>query len=167
MKKRRINALDLIQRIEKLARERVTSQEVVAIDAYRTLKNRFNPKVILVIEDDENMQKLMARIFPDNEGFEVRMASDGTALTSILDEITPDIILMDIGLPWINGYELTELIKSHREMKHIPIVMVSGHTQEEDIKRAFQVGADEFIQKTFDIEQLKQTVTRLLKLQDR
>lgn len=161
MAKKKVNAFDLIQKIEKLAKERVVSQPVVELSEFRSMKNKLDPKIILVIEDDENMQAVMSRIFTA-EGFELRMAADGTELTGILDEVTPDIILMDIGLPWINGFELAELIKNHREMKKIPIIFVSGQASEEDITRAFQIGADDFIKKPFEIDQLKATVTKFL-----
>lgn len=161
MAKKKVNAFDLIQKIEKLAKERVVSQPVVELDEFRSMKNKLEPKVILVIEDDENMQNVMTRIFAQ-DGYELRVAADGTELTSILDEVTPDIILMDIGLPWINGFELAELIKNHREMNKIPIVFVSGQASEEDISRAYQIGADDFIKKPFEIDQLKSTVTKYL-----
>jgi two-component system, OmpR family, aerobic respiration control protein ArcA len=159
--KKKVNAFDLIQKIEKLAKERVTSQPVVELSQFRSIKNKRDPKIILVIEDDETMQGVMARIFSGEE-YEVRLASDGTDLTSVLDEVTPDIILMDIGLPWINGFELTELIKNHREMKKIPIVFVSGQSTEEDVTQAYQLGADEFIKKPFDMDHLKSVVVKLL-----
>lgn len=161
MAKKRVNAFDLIQKIEKLAKERVASGQVVELDQFRQIKNKLEPKIILVIEDDESMQNVIKRIF-DQDGYELRLASDGTELTGILDEVTPDVILMDIGLPWINGFELAELIKNHREMKRIPIIFVSGQASEQDVTRAYQIGADDFIKKPFDIEQLKESVTKQL-----
>jgi two-component system, OmpR family, aerobic respiration control protein ArcA len=159
--KKKVNAFDLIQKIEKLAKERVVSQPVVELNEFRSMKNKLEPKIILVIEDDENMQAVMTRIFAE-DGYELRLAADGTELTGVLDEVTPDIILMDIGLPWINGFELAELIKNHREMKKIPIIFVSGQASEEDVTRAYQIGADDFIKKPFEIDQLKATVTKYL-----
>lgn len=161
MAKKKVNAFDLIQKIEKLTKERVASQHVVALDQFRQITKKLDPKVILVIEDDESMQAVLKRIF-SQEGYDLRVAADGTELTGILDEITPDIILMDIGLPWINGFELAELIKNHREMKKIPLIFISGQASEEDITKAYQVGADEFIKKPFEIDHLKQTVEQLL-----
>lgn len=161
MAKKKVNAFDLIQKIEKLTKERVASQPVVTLDQFRQIKKKLDPKVILVIEDDESMQAVLKRIF-SQDGFDLRVAADGTELTGVLDEITPDIILMDIGLPWINGFELAELIKNHREMKKIPLIFISGQASEEDISKAYQVGADEFIKKPFEIDHLKQTVEQLL-----
>ena len=163
MAKKKVNALDLIQKISKLTKERMTSPDVVALDQFRDFKNKADPKTLLIIEDDETMRSAMKRIF-EVDGFSVRLASDGTELSVILDEITPDLILMDIGLPWINGFELAQLMKEHKEIKKIPLVFVSGQASDEDLKKAFAIGADDFIKKPFDIEKLRKTVKTLLKV---
>jgi two-component system aerobic respiration control protein ArcA len=163
MAKKKVNALDLIQKIEKLAKERMTSQEVVPLDQFRDLKRKSDPKTILIIEDDETMRSAMKRIF-EAEGFNLRLASEGTELSVILDEVTPDLILMDIGLPWINGFELAQLLKDHKELKKIPLVFVSGQASDEDLKKAFAIGADDFVKKPFEIEKLRKTVHTLLKI---
>ena len=163
MAKKKVNALDLIQKIEKLTKERMTSGDVVALDQFREFKNKVDPHTILIIEDDETMQTALKRIF-EADGFNTRLASDGSELTVILDQVTPDLILMDIGLPWINGFELAQLLKDHRELKKIPLVFVSGQASEEDLKRAFALGADDFIKKPFEIDKLRKTVATLLKI---
>lgn len=163
MAKKKVNAVDLIQKIEKLTKERMASQDVVELDQFRDLKKKMDPKTLLIIEDDETMRSAMKRIF-ESDGFNIRLASDGTELSVILDEVTPDLILMDIGLPWINGFELAQLLKDHREIKRIPLVFVSGQASEEDLKRAFAIGADDFIKKPFEIEKLRKTVHALLKV---
>lgn len=163
MAKKKVNALDLIQKIEKLTKERMTSGEVVPLDQFRDFKKRTDPRTILIIEDDETMRSAMKRIF-EVDGFNIRLASDGTELSVILDEVTPDLILMDIGLPWINGFELAGLLKDHKELKKIPLVFVSGQSSDEDLKRAFAIGADDFVKKPFEIEKLRKTVQTLLKI---
>lgn len=161
--KKKVNALDLIQKIEKLTKERMASQDVVPLDQFRDFKNKIEPRTILIIEDDETMRTAMKRIL-ETDGFNIRLASDGTELSVILDEVTPDLILMDIGLPWINGFELAQLLKEHREIKKIPLVFVSGQASDEDLKRAFAIGADDFVKKPFEIEKLRKTVQVLLKI---
>lgn len=163
MAKKKVNALDLIQKIEKLTKERMTSPEVVQLDQFRDFRNKVEPRTILIIEDDETMRTALKRIF-ESDGLQTRLASDGTELSVIMDEITPDLILMDIGLPWINGFELAQLLKEHKEIKKIPLVFVSGQASEEDLKRAFAIGADDFIKKPFEIDKLRKTVQALLKI---
>ncbi|PIS11188.1 MAG: response regulator [Bdellovibrio sp. CG10_big_fil_rev_8_21_14_0_10_47_8] len=164
MAKKKINASDLIKKIEKLTRERMASGEVVELQNFRDLKNKIEHKTLLVIEDDETMRLAMKRIF-EVDGFVVKLAADGTELSGILDDTTPDLIIMDVGLPWLNGFELAQMLKEHKDLKKIPLIFVSGKTSDEDIKRAFEIGADDYIKKPFEIEKLKKTVATLLKLQ--
>jgi two-component system aerobic respiration control protein ArcA len=163
MAKKKINASDLIAKIEKLAKSRMASGEVVELNNFRDLKKKVEPKVILVIEDDETMRAALKKIF-EMDGFIVRLAADGTELSVALEDISPDMILLDIGLPWLNGFELAQMLKDHKELKKIPLIFVSGKTSDEDIKRAFEIGANDFIKKPFEIEKLKKTVNALLKI---
>lgn len=161
--KKKINAQDLIDKIEKITKARMASGEVVQLDNFRDLKNKIEAKTLLIIEDDETMRSAMKRIF-ELDGFVVKLAADGTELSAVLEDSSPDLILLDIGLPWLNGFELAQLLKEHKDLKKIPLVFVSGKTSEEDIKKAFEIGADDFVKKPFEIEKIKKTVHALLKL---
>lgn len=163
MAKKKINAQDLITKIEKITKARMASQDVVQLDNFRELKQKLDQKTILVIEDDETMRNAMKRIF-ELDGFIVKLAADGTELSKVLDDASPDLILLDIGLPWLNGFELAQLLKEHRDLKKIPLIFVSGKTSDDDVKKAFELGADDFIKKPFEIEKLKKTVATLLKI---
>jgi two-component system, OmpR family, aerobic respiration control protein ArcA len=163
MSKTRINTRDLVKKIEKITKERMTGESVVDLHSFRELKNKQNPKTILVIEDDETMRNALKRIF-ETDGMAVKTAADGTQLALVLDDNPIDLIILDIGLPWINGLELAKLLKEHEDLKHIPLIFVSGKTSEFDVKRGFEAGADDYIKKPFDIEKRKKTVHTLLKL---
>lgn len=163
MAKKKVNAKDFIDKIERLARSRMASGEVVDIANFRDLKKKIDSKTILVIEDDETMRSAMKRIF-EPDGFIMKLAADGTELSLILDESTPDLILCDVGLPWINGFELGQMLKEHKELKKIPLVFVSGKSSDEDVKKAFSIGADDYIKKPFDVDKLRKTVFTLLKI---
>ena len=165
MSKRKINATDLIKKIEKITKARMASGEVVDLQNFRDLKKKIDPPVILVIEDDETMRMAIKRIF-EIDGYIVKMAADGTELSGLLEDTSPDLILMDIGLPWLNGFELGQMLKEHKDLKKIPLIFVSGKTSEEDVKKAFEIGADDFIKKPFEVEKLKKAVRVLLKLSD-
>lgn len=161
MAKKKINTQDLVTKIERITRSRMASGPVVELDSFRDLKKKVDPKVILVIEDDETMRNAMKRIF-ESEGYVVKTASDGSELSIALDDGPPDLILMDVGLPWMNGFELAQLLKEHKDLSKIPLVFVSGKTSEEDMKQAFDLGADDYIKKPFDVEKLRKTVATLL-----
>lgn len=163
MAKKKVNAHDLIAKIEKITKARMASQDVVSLDSFREMKNKMDPKTILVIEDDETMRAAMKKIF-EADNYVVKLAADSSELSAILEELTPDLILMDVGLPWLNGFELAQMLKEHHDLKKIPLVFVSGKTGDEDVKKAFEVGADDYIKKPFEIEKLKKTVQALLKI---
>ncbi len=163
MSKSKINTTDLVKKIEKITKERMTQESVVDLRSFRELKNRENPRTILVIEDDETMRNAIKRIF-EADGLTVKTAADGTQLSSVLDDNPIDLIILDIGLPWINGLELAKLLKDHDDLKQIPLIFVSGKTSDFDVKRGFEAGADDYIKKPFDIEKIKKTVQTLLKL---
>lgn len=163
MKNRKINATDLVKKIEKLAKSRIAGQDVVSLDAFRDTKVKAEPKSILVIEDDESMRGALKRIL-DSEHYISRIAADATELSTVLDDHPIDLILLDIGLPWINGFELAQMLKEHRDLKSIPLVFISGNASEEDIKHAFKLGADDFLKKPFDIDLLKKTIRTLLRV---
>ena len=162
-KGKKINTKDLVKKIEKITKEKITQAEVVSLDEYRTLVQKSNQCTLLVIEDDETMRAAMKRIF-EGEGYKVLTAADGTQLSAVLDDNMVDLIMMDVGLPWINGYELAKLLKEHAELKKIPLIFVSGKTSDEDVKKGFEVGADDYIKKPFDVEAIKKAVATLLKI---
>jgi two-component system aerobic respiration control protein ArcA len=141
----------------------MASEPVVPLSHFRDFKKKIEPKTLLIIEDDETMRAAMIRIF-EADNYIVKAASDGTELARALDDIPPDVIILDIGLPWMNGFELAQLLKEHKDLKKIPLIFVSGKTSDEDMKKAFEIGADDFIKKPFEIENLRKTVETLLKI---
>ncbi|MNJ93318.1 Aerobic respiration control protein ArcA [compost metagenome] len=165
MKDKKISTKDLVSKIEKMTKARIASQEVVSLDQFREAKKKLDPKIILVIEDDETMRMALKRIL-ESEGYVLKLAADATELSTVLDDQPVDLILLDVGLPWINGFELAQLLKDHKDLKKIPLVFVSGKASEEDMKKAFEIGADDYIKKPFDVDKLKKTVHTLLKLNE-
>jgi two-component system, OmpR family, aerobic respiration control protein ArcA len=165
MKTKKISTKDLVLRIEKITKNRIAAQPVVSLDEFRIAKTKLEPKCLLIIEDDETMRVALQRIFQP-EGYILKMAADATELSIVLDDTPVDLILLDVGLPWINGFELAQLLKEHKDLKKIPLVFVSAMSSDDDMKRAFELGANDYIKKPFDIDKLKKTVTTLLKLNE-
>ena len=160
---KKIDAKELVAKIERLARERMASGDVVDLKSVRDLKEKKRKPSVLVVEDDDTMRAALKRIL-ESDGLDVRSAADGTQLGEALGDVPVDLILLDVGLPWINGLELAKLLKEHDALKEIPLVFISGKTSEFDIKRGFEAGADDYIKKPFEIEKVKKTVRTLLKL---
>ncbi|MCB9073271.1 MAG: response regulator [Bdellovibrionaceae bacterium] len=163
MAKKSLDTKILVDKIEKLTKERLTQESVVSLEEFRKLRTNKESKCLLIIEDDETMRAAMKRIF-EGEGFKVKTAADGTQLASVLDDSPIDLIILDIGLPWINGYELAKLLKEHEDLKNIPLIFVSGKTSDLDVKKGMNLGADEYIKKPFDVDYIKAVVSKLLKI---
>ncbi len=159
---KKLSTETLIQKIEKLTKQRMAEQPVVELNQFRDAKNKMNPTNILVIEDDETQRTSLKRIL-EAEGYAVKLAADSAELTQILDEDHEiHFIIMDVGLPWINGFELAQMIKEHRELKRIPLIFLSAQAEQEDFDKAREVGASDYIKKPFDIDKLKIRIKELL-----
>ncbi|MCB0361331.1 MAG: response regulator [Bdellovibrionales bacterium] len=167
MGKKKPNKIDtrrFIDKVKKMAKDRMSEGKVVSLDSFRSVDMDF-PRKILIIEDDETMRKAMKRIF-EADGYEVVTVSDGTHLSQVLDDKPMDLIILDIGLPWINGFELAQLMKEDPDLKSIPLIFVSGRTGDGDIRKGFEIGAVDFVKKPFDVEKIRKTVRTLLYLNE-
>jgi len=99
--------------------------------------------VILVVEDDEANQELVLR-FLRRSGYQVLLAADGNAGIHAARQHVPDLILMDLGLPGLDGWEAAQRIKSAPETAHIPIIALTAHTISDDVRKAVEVGIDAY-----------------------
>ena len=120
-------------------------------------------KKILVIDDEERNLRLMeAMLIP--LGYEVSLARDGEAALGMVKNISPDLILLDIMMPKMDGFEVARRLKSDDETKIIPIVMVTALQEVEDRVKALETGADDFLSKPVDKTELRARVASLLKV---
>src|SRR5512133_3387065 len=118
-------------------------------------------KKILIVEDEESLLKLES-ILLTSKGYEVRGVPNGMAALESLKEEQPDLILLDIMLPEIDGFEVCRRIKSEPTTKHIPIIMLTAKKSREDMARGEQVGADWYITKPFKSAMVIETIQRFL-----
>jgi two-component system aerobic respiration control protein ArcA len=160
---KRINTRNLVQQIERLTRERMMKDQIVDLDEVRRLRQRQARRTILLIEDDDTIRAALVRVL-EGEGYRVMAAADGSQLSTLLNDTPLDLIMLDIGLPWINGFELAEMMKSHHDLKDLPLIFLSARTSDEDVKKGFEVGADDYIKKPFDLDKVKRTVKTLITL---
>ena len=103
---------------------------------------------ILVVEDDVNTRKLMQAVLSQN-GYEPVPAADGVEALDILDKKHIDLILLDIMMPRMDGYEFTEIIRGNQMLRDIPILMVTARQEDIDKIRGLGLGADDYIEKPF------------------
>ena len=119
-------------------------------------------KNILVVEDDLDIRELISFNLA-NEGHQVFEANDGEVGIDKARNNNPDLILLDLMLPGIQGLDVCRIIKSDQETKEIPILMVTAVGQEEDIVKGLETGADDYITKPFSIKVLIARVNAVLK----
>ncbi len=117
---------------------------------------------ILVIEDTEDNRQIMRDLLT-SVGFEVLEAGDGLAGVAAARQHKPDVILMDIQLPEIDGYEATRRIKAIPELASIPIIAVTSYALSGDEERTRQAGCDGYVAKPFSPRQLLAQVRSFLK----
>lgn len=115
---------------------------------------------ILVVEDDRNAAKL-TRIMLNNAGYQVELANNGEEALRVLDNVYIDLILLDVMMPEMNGYELTEIIRSNGH--DVPILMVTAKQLAEDKYQGFIAGADDFLTKPVDEMELLYRIKALLR----
>jgi two-component system cell cycle response regulator DivK len=118
-------------------------------------------KRILVIEDTEDNRKILRDLLT-NAGFELIEALDGESGIRMAAQERPDLILMDIQLPIVNGYEATRRIKANPDTKHIPIVAVTSYALSGDEAKAREAGCDGYIAKPFSPRNLLAKVREFL-----
>jgi two-component system cell cycle response regulator DivK len=116
---------------------------------------------ILIVEDNEASRDALSRRFARRD-YRVIVAADGAQGVTLAMTETPDIILMDLGLPVIDGWEATRALKADFGTRHIPIVVLSAHAMAADRDTALAAGADEFDTKPIRFEQLLAKVELLL-----
>jgi DNA-binding response OmpR family regulator len=107
------------------------------------------------------MRKALVKLL-ESDGYQVISAADGTQLEKVFSQDSEDLIVLDIGLPWVNGLELTKVLKSHVDLKDIPVVLVSGLGSQEDLDRGLKLGAEAYIRKPFDVDTLLSTIKNLV-----
>jgi two-component system alkaline phosphatase synthesis response regulator PhoP len=118
-------------------------------------------KRILVVDDEVDLVETIR--FPlEMEGFTVLVSYNGEDALNQARKESPDLILLDLMLPKLDGYKVCRLLKFDERYKHIPILMLTAKTQEKDKLLGKETGADEYITKPFDIDELMKKVKAYL-----
>jgi DNA-binding response OmpR family regulator len=149
------------KQLDHITRRKLSEQKVVSISEFRDIKKSKQKISVLVVDDEEIMRNALKRVL-EGENYNVLLAEDGYALSHFLETTILDVILLDVNLPWVDGFELVHLIKSHSVLKDVPVIMVSGRKSTDDIQRAMALGASDFISKPFDVDFLLNTIKKNL-----
>jgi two-component system, cell cycle response regulator DivK len=118
------------------------------------------PKILLVEDNELNRDMLSRRL--QRKGYTVVTAHDGEEGHSLAHSESPDIILMDISLPVMDGWEVTRRLKASEATRHIPIIALTAHALVTDRTKAFEVGCDDYDTKPVDFGRLSEKIDSLL-----
>lgn len=117
----------------------------------------------MIVEDDVIVARMLGHTL-SQRGFSVNIASDGKmAIESIIGQPPPTLVLLDIILPFFDGFEVLEKIRNQQTWKDVAIIMLTSKTQEPSVVRAFDAGADDYMTKPFQIEELMARIRRLVR----
>jgi len=118
------------------------------------------PTVLLVEDNELNRDMLSRRL--TKRGFDVSIAKDGAEALDAVRANRPDVILMDMSLPVMNGWEATTALKQHPETSAIPVIALTAHAMSGDREKAMEAGCDEFETKPVDLPRLLEKMQALL-----
>ena len=123
------------------------------------LKNR--PLTVLVVEDDDELRETLQAEF-EFEGLTAVTATNGSEAVTTAQRLQPDLILMDVMMPVMDGIEATKIVKGNEQTKHIPIIMLTAAGNREDIVAGLEAGAIDYITKPFFMPELKARLRSIL-----
>jgi len=118
------------------------------------------PKILLVEDNETNRDMLSRRLV--RKGYEVVMAFDGRQAVEMAASETPDLILMDMSLPVIDGWEATRQVKASPATRSIPVIALTAHAMADDRDKAMRAGCDDYDTKPIDLPRLLEKITSLL-----
>lgn len=118
--------------------------------------------LIMLVEDDRVVAKLLCHLL-EQRGFQVEVAKDGREAVEVIDNgRVPTLVLLDIILPCLDGFAVLSEIRSRKPWKDVPIIMLTSKTQEFNVVRAFEGGANDYVTKPFQVGELIVRINRLL-----
>ena len=118
----------------------------------------------ILIADDEHKIVMTLEYAFKKAGYEVFIARDGSEVLEILKEEIPDVILLDIMMPNVDGYTTLSEIKKNEKLNKVKVIFLSAKTGEEDIKKGLELGADAYVTKPYSIKKLMEKVEELIPL---
>jgi DNA-binding response OmpR family regulator len=109
---------------------------------------------VLVADDDGDVLALVVRRL-ERDGYKVITARDGAEALRLAQENLPDLAVLDVMMPHLTGYEVTQHLRQETATERIPVILLTARVQEADVKRGFSVGADDYIKKPFSPQELR------------
>jgi DNA-binding response OmpR family regulator len=117
--------------------------------------------LVLVADDDEDILTLVAFRL-ERAGCEIVKARSGDEALRVAGEIVPDLAVLDVMMPGMDGYDVTRELRRQERTSEMPIILLTARAQEADVARGMAAGADDYVRKPFDAKDLRERVQRLL-----
>jgi CheY-like chemotaxis protein len=118
---------------------------------------------ILIVEDNELNRDMLSRRLQRND-FDVSVAADGEEGVALATQLIPDLIIMDLSLPKLDGWAASTMIKQQASTKHVPILALTAHAMDSDRHRAIAAGCDDYDTKPVELARLLEKIQALLKV---
>jgi DNA-binding response OmpR family regulator len=116
---------------------------------------------VLVADDDEDILELVSFRL-ERAGYEVLTARDGADALATAQERQPDLAVLDVMMPGLNGYEVTQRLRADDATRDIPVILLTARVQEADVNRGFEAGADDYLRKPFSPQELRARVQAVI-----
>jgi DNA-binding response OmpR family regulator len=121
---------------------------------------------LLIVEDDSDISNML-RIYFSSQGYEVDIAPRGSEALEKTRHVMPHLIILDIMLPDIDGYEVCRTLRTNTRTSHVPVIFLTQRDERSDRLKGLELGADDYITKPFDIEELKWRVQNAINRAER
>jgi CheY-like chemotaxis protein len=131
------------------------------LDALKAMENINSGASILVVDDDDDSRYALGLML-QNSGYKLHFARDGREGIRLAESIEPDLILMDIMMPGMDGYEATRTLKAQDKFREIPIIAVTAKAMKGDREKTIESGCDDYIAKPFDSEEIQRVIIKWL-----
>ncbi len=147
---------------QNIARQIQSTQRVKEVDQNRDQnRNRDQRRLVMIVDDSVTVRKVTSRLLERN-GFDVITAKDGVDAIEQLESVKPDLMLLDIEMPRMDGFEVTNLVRHHEIHRDLPIIMITSRTGEKHRERAFSLGVTNYMGKPFQEAELLENIDALL-----
>ncbi|MCT4629318.1 response regulator [Winogradskyella sp.] len=118
-------------------------------------------KKIVIVDDEPNIVMTLEYTFKKHN-FEVYIARDGSEALDILENVVPDVIMLDIMMPKVDGYQTLRLIKESDELKNTKVVFLTAKNKASDIEKGLKLGADKYLTKPFSVKKIVSEINELI-----
>lgn len=120
---------------------------------------------VLIVDDDEELVELLSDVFERDPRFDIRTANNGFDAGMLVKEFRPDLVVLDVMLPDINGKEVCQRVRSDSTLESVKIICISGMVEQDKVAELKAAGANDFMHKPFNVERLLDRVCDLLEIE--